>query len=455
MALESSRARVRRAAASGTVLLLAFVTVAVSGCGVVNRVFRNTAAEERAAALLQLQLVVMRYADEYTSRVAQRVLAMQDADPDPRERLSAQFWLVSQANAAFTIAAGPNPELNAVDMLVFASLSRMVAEDRWGGREDDAPAAALVEAHVALEARAWDFTAEVLLTEAQIDELRAGIDAWRRENPKAGAVPFIHLADFAVAIRGMRPGSTSSGSIFSFLGLDPLRGLDPAVRELAQTRQLGERAVYYGQRVPTLVSMEAKRLALELAVMPESVQVLGGIDRIGTAAEAASALAADLPALVAAERAATIEQLTGVLEAREGRLQALMAELRAALEAGGTTSDSVRATVQSMDALVARFDRSTAPRHGPAPRPFDVTEYAEALRELGAAAEQLQALLATADRQAPALAQLPGEAAGRLTEVVDHLYWRLVQLVLVIAGACVLGALGYRALTTRWRRPPA
>lgn len=436
------------------VLLLAVVMVAVSGCGVVNRLFRNPAAEERAASLLQLQLIVMRFADEYTARVAEHVLALQEADPDPRTRLAAQNWLVSQATAAFTIAAGTSPELNAVDMLVFITVSRMVAEGRWGELNGNPQAAALVDAHRALERRGWEFTSDVLLSDEQVAELRAGIEAWRRQNPQAGAVPFIHLDDFAVAISGMRPGTTSSGSIFSFLGLDPLRGLDPAVRELAETRQLAERAVYYGQRVPKLVSMEAKRLALELAVMPESVQVLKGIDRLGTAAEAAGTLATDLPALVAAERAATIEQLTDVLEVREGRLQSLMAELRAALEAGGTTSDSVRATVQSMDALVARFDRSGAPRDGPPPRPFDVTEYAEALRELGTAAEQLQALLATADRQAPALAQLPDRAAGRLTELVDHVYWRLVQLVLVLVAASVVGALGYRALVGRARRSP-
>ena len=39
----------------------------------------------------------------------------------------------SQATGAFTIATGPNPELNAIDMLVFATLSRMVIEDRWVG----------------------------------------------------------------------------------------------------------------------------------------------------------------------------------------------------------------------------------------------------------------------------------------------------------------------------------
>ncbi len=440
---------------AAAVLLLAFTVPGLSGCGVVNRLFRDTEAEQRAAALLQLQLGVMRFADEYTARVSEQTFELREQDPDPRARLAAQSWLVSQATAAFTIAAGPNPELNAIDMLVFATVSRMVVEDRWVGETHGERAAALLATHRALESRAWDFSSNVLLSDEQVAEFRASIDAWHRENPVTRAVPFIHLEDFAIATGAIRTGTGSSGSIFSFLGLDPLRGLDPAVRELAQTRQLAERAVYYGQRVPMLVAMETKRLALELAVTPESAQVLGGIDRLGGAAESASRLAADLPALVAAERAAAIEQLTGVFDEREGRLRELAVELRTALQAGGATSESVRAAIESLDALVARFERSRAARDGPPARPFDVTEYAEALRELGAAADQLQALLAQTDAQAPALARLPAEAAGRIGELVDHLYWRLVQLVLVLVGASVAGALVYRAIAARWPDRPA
>jgi len=179
---------------------------------------------------------------------------------------------------------------------------------------------------------------------------------------------------------------------------------------------------------------------------------LESINRIGGAAQSASDLVADLPGLLATERAATIEQITGVLDARQGELQALMVELRSALEAGGATSDSVRATIASMDALVARFDRSASPAAGPPPRPFDITDHTEALRQLGVAAEHLQALLGQADQQAPALAQLPNQAAGRLTELVDHVYWRLVQLVLVVVVASMLGALARRAIAARWRR---
>ncbi|MCK7499288.1 MAG: hypothetical protein MZW92_59150 [Comamonadaceae bacterium] len=38
----------------------------------------------------------------------------------------------------------------------------------------------------------------MFLTAAQIDELRASIEAWHRDNPLGRAVPFIHLEDFAL-----------------------------------------------------------------------------------------------------------------------------------------------------------------------------------------------------------------------------------------------------------------
>ena len=430
-------------------LVLLVAAGLLSGCGITNRLFRDRAAEERAAALLQTQLSVMRFADEYTARVTERVGVFQQSTDDPAERLAAQSWLVSQATSAFTIAAGSNPELNVIDMLVFATLSRMVIEDRWVGEIYGARAEGLLAAHRALESRAWSF-APSLLSPVQIKELRSGIEAWHRENPLGRAVPFIHLEDIAFVTNATLTGTTSSGSIFSFLGIDPLSNLDPAVREIAQTRQLAERAVYYAQRAPKLISMEAQRLAFELAMTPESVRLLQNADRVGGAAQTAGNLAADLPRLLAEERSAAIEQLTGILDQRQGELQALVVELRSALEAGGSTSDSVRETIVTLDALLARFDRPASANARTDTRPFDVTEYTEGLRVLGETAQQLQVLLTQADAKAPALTQLSERASDRVASLVDHVFWRLVQLAFVLIGTCLLGALTYRAIVRRW-----
>ncbi len=433
---------------SRVLLALLILATLLSGCAATNRLFRDRAAEERAAALLQIQLSVMRFADEYTAWVTERVGVFQQSTDDPGERLAAQSWLVSQATSAFTIATGPNPELNAIDMLVFATLSRMVIEDRWVGELYGPRAEGLLGAHRGLEERAWNF-APMLLSEAQVIELRSGIEAWHRKNPVVRAVPFIHFEDFVFATGATPTGTASSSSIFSFLGIDPLSNLDPAVRELAQTRQLAERAVYYGQRAPKLISMEAQRLAFELAMTPESAVLLENVDRIGGAAQTASTLAADLPRLLAEERSAAIEQLTGILDERQGQLQALVVELRSTLEAGGTTSDSVRETIAALDVLLARFDRPASATARIESRPFDVTEYTEALRVMGETAQQLQVLLGQADGKLPVLNQASERATGQLVSLVDHVYWRLVQLILVLVAAGVVGALAYRAVVRR------
>lgn len=429
--------------------LVAIVVIAIvcSGCAVTNRLFRDTAAEERAAALLQQQLAVMRFADEYAARVDEQITAFQQANGDPNERFASQTWLVTQATAVFTIAAGPSPQLNAIDMLIFASLSRMVIEDRWVGGLYGQRAEPLLATHRTLEDRIWN-SAGTQLSEAQIEELRSSIEDWHREHPLDRVVPFIHLDDLALATRRRARNSSSSGSIFSFLGIDPLSNLDPAVREIAQSRQLAERAVYYGQRAPKLVSMEMRRLAFGLAITPESVELLQSVERLGVAAQATGELAASIPGLVAQERAAAIDQVAGIMDEREGRLRSLTAELQAALETGGTTSDSVRETILALQALMSRFERRDGPA-GAAARPFDVTEYTEALRQLSATAQQLQVLLRQADDKAPALGALSDRATQHAESLVDHLFWRLVQLVLVLVAAVVLGAVFYRMLVGR------
>jgi hypothetical protein len=58
-------------------------------------------------------------------------------------------------------------------------------------------------------------------------------------------------------------------------------------------------------------------------------------------------------------------------------------------------------------------------------------------------------LLAQTDGKMPALNEASERATGQLASLVDHVYWRLVQLILVLVAAAVLGALGYRAIVRR------
>ncbi len=198
----------------------------------------------------------------------------------------------------------------------------------------------------------------MLLTAAQMDELRSSIAAWHRDNPIGRAVPFIHLEDFAFA--------TSANARRPQLLDQHL--LVPRHRSAEQPRSRGARAraVAPACRAGGLLRPACAQAHQHGDAAPgvrngHDPGIRAGcshsVDRIGGAAQATGNLAADLPRLFAEERSAAIEQLTGILDERQGELQALVVELRSTLEAGGTTSDSVRETIAALDVLLARFDR--------------------------------------------------------------------------------------------------
>ena len=237
--------------------------------------------------------------------------------------------------------------------------------------------------------------------------------------------------------------------MFALIGLDPLSNLDPAVKELEQTRLLAERTIYYLQRAPDLLDMQIERLAYQLAIMPEAKQTLGGVERISVAAEAFGELTADAPTIIARERHALVADLTAALHTEQERMQALLVEARGVLQAGTQTSESVGATVAAFDALVARLQpRDVQPAASAAPRrPFDITEYAQTARELASAAQDLQALLVQLDTSSAGVERLAGTTTSALQEVVDRAFWRVLVLIGALAIAALFAALAYRYIS--------
>jgi hypothetical protein len=425
-------------------VLLACALTGTAACASMSRWASRGESEQRAGRLQEVQLKVMRFADDYGATITDPLKVLGGESASPEQRLAAHDWRVMQSTAAYTIASGSNPVINALDMVVLATLSRIVAED-YIGTLAGARATQLLEVHRNLERESWGLV-EDLLNDEQKSQLRSAIAQWRADHPDARAVSQVRFADFA-AIAGRRSDEAhGGGSLFALIGLDPLSNLDPAVRELEQTRLLAERAIYYLQRSPSLLDMEVERLAYQLVVTPEAKQSLAGIDRVSFAAEALGKLSADAPALIASERHALINDLTRALRTEQSRLQSLLVEARDVLQAGTQTSESVGSTVAALDAFVARFQ----PRDGAAPapseprRPFDITDYAQTARELAAAAQNLQALLVQLDASSASAERLAATARQSVNEVVDRAFWRGVALIALLTLAALLAALTYR-----------
>ncbi len=423
------------------------------GCSSIRHVFHShDQSAERAEQIQILQLKNMRFADEYVGSIVTPIRLFQQSTENAQDRLTAQNWMLSQATAAYIIASSPSPTVNAVDLVVLATLSRMVIDDAWNSERFGERAAALRDAYRRLEPQALNLLKGVL-PPAQVTALQQAIVEWRTQNPHVTAIAYVHFRDVAASIQKTAGGGTDSfNGLFSMLGLDPFSSLDPAIHEITETRQLAERTIYYAQRMPNLLDMQVERLTLEFATMPETKRMLADADLVAGAANTTGRVVGDLPNLLAREREAAIKQFMDAITVESAHTRELVVDLRRTLETGTQTSNSLDTTIRAFDQLMARFDKPPSST-GPAPtpgRPFDITEYTAAAAEITRAATELKQLVAGIDQSSPALLQAAGQETARLQDVVDHAYWRLVQLIAVLLVGGLVAALAYRAIAKRW-----
>ena len=419
-----------------------------------------------------LQTVVMREADQYVAMVAQAADDLRAKLGTPEARFMAQQWKLQEATAAYITATGENPVLNAIDMVVLASLSRMVVQDYWVGEKFGAAAQPLLDTQRQLETNAWA-VAHAVLTPEQRGELRELIHQWRAENPRernVGAARFSDLMKFMKADDDAQQGK-GRRSLFSLAMVNPLSGLDPAVLAVEQTREFAARAMYYLERAPKLWSWQAELLTYQLADQPEARQVLGDVDRVADSTRTFARTAEGLPGLVREEREAAINQLlAGVanersnilatLNAQETQLRELLPQVRQTLTAGADMANSVNSAVKSLDAFVHYVsppDTNSAPADTNSP-PFNVLDYGTAATQVGAMARDLNLLLTSVNQSVPQVAKLGEQAGADMERVVHRAFWLGLLLIGVLLAGALLAGLAYRVLADKLKRaggPPS
>jgi len=403
-----------------------------------------------------LQTGVMRFADTFASRVRQASQEFADKAGTPEARIQALTWSTGQTTSAYAIATGPNPNIAVLDMLVLVSLGRMVHEEYWLPKvwgEADRP---VLEAFTELEAKAWVAADEVLTPEQQ-DAVRAALRQWRDDHPEMGNTAFVKLPVFQDLV-GPKPGAEKKKgpNLGDLLTIDPLSGLEPAVRELEQARLLAERSVFYLQRAPILLQYQVELLSLKMLQFPEMQGLFGDSERISKAAESLAQTAAALPEAVHQERIG----LMADIEKAEEPSRKILSEARATLEAGTQMSAALQAAIATLNTFLARFDAKPAPAGAAPPpaaepgKPFDVTEYGEAATRLGAAAREIDGMLKTLDQKLPEVQRVVDEAATRGERTIDHATMRALEVGLALIAAAALAVLLLRRGSAR-AKPPA
>ncbi len=331
---------------------LALLMLSLTGCGMLK--ISQTPPKAHVSSLLLtngqtgpvtfpvLQQQVMRFADTYAATVAQACDDVSANNTNPAIRLTMLRWKLGQATSAYTDATGQNPAVNALDLLVLVSMARMVIEGYGVHTYGDA-ILPLLEAQRNLETNAWTMAGGVLKPSQQ-QELRDLIKEWRAKNPDQRYIGQVRFREFVAAL-GRMPSQTATAptSIFSLLYLDPLAGLDPTAAAIEETRELGERVMYYTQRMPNLLSWQTEVLAYQLAGQPASQQVLHDASQLATSSEIFAQTAQQLPKLINDQRQAAIQQILDGLTDQGNKSRALLTDTRLTLDSAGTAATNINA----------------------------------------------------------------------------------------------------------------
>jgi hypothetical protein len=431
-------------------LLLATSCSAVSS--VMGGVTGSTQKKEAAEKVARVQAQLMAFADVYAGEVLAMTSSVQQQTA--AEQLFVLGFQVRQATAAYEIASGTIPYAGVLDMVVLVSLTRWSLDAYWAPWIRKDALDPLRRSLATLEPRAWAMAEEILEPD-QVKKLQDFIDAWKKEHEQAREVASVRLADVTAGPGGGGVSLGTTTELLQSFGLNPFGGLDPAVQEVQQSRVLAERAFYFVKRWPRLLELQARQLALQLSLQPAPAQLSSDVTRVSLAAESLARTAAGLPELADREREAAIRQFLDALSAQEARARTMLADLRRTLDAGTGAADAVKGALASLDAVVTQL-AAPPPPGSPPSKPFDVTEYTRALKELGDAATQVQALLQALDQDAPRAARLLGDAGREVSErghaLVDHAFRRLLTLGLALVAAVLVAALVYRWVASRITR---
>ena len=393
----------------------------------------------------QLQAMVMNFEDLYVMSVWQTYDEIRRSTTNPEIRATAQSLKVRSNSNAITIAAGRNPAVNLLDMLVFVSLGRHAVESHWVPEVFGSHGEPLVKTYRKLENEVGKISARVL-SEDQQKTLRALIQEWIAANPGQYYIAAIRLSDFA-EIQGMsRASQMKAGTL--------LADVEKALAVVEQGLLVSERALFYVERLPRLVTLQTELILDQIAAVPDAEYLRTNLSKLSAASERLSLVVADLPRYVTEERQATVDhvfkhfraerqQVMNDLASQESRLQGVFKEVAGLIDRVTPLTDKLNATVRSADALYRLVDAT----------PSKLPQYNALLEKAIVAMDKLTGILAEVTPLYAAIGRdanaLKDPIFGKIMGLADHLFWRGMLLIAFFLVGLLAVMLAYRFLSAK------
>jgi len=317
-------------------------------------------------------------------------------------RLEASRLKFYTFSSAIDIASGPSSGVALLDMVVIVTLNRMIWEEHWQSKVFGEPAIVVVKAFRKMEEDIWSIAAKVLTSEQQ-KELKDLILEWRKHNPDQTSANYIRFSDFGTL--GRKPGLSEmkqSGGL-----LAPIK---EAAHVAYEIRLTAERTKYMLSRMQAITNFQVELMFKEFILQPEPKQLLFDITKFRETAEHFTKIIELLPEQIAKERGDAIKQF----------MKEFSAERNATiLQATEELSKERKATFEDIAKLIEK-ERSALFK--------------------GIEKERSALFKGIAERQVNAKedgANIVSEFNTVSEKRVDHIFWRLIQLIIVLS-VCVL-----------------
>ncbi len=418
------------------------------------------------------QIIIMNYADFFVGRISEKVETLKVGVEDPVARKKLNLGRLRYAQAAYDIAAGPNPGINVIDMIVLVTLFRMKADETR--EEEYEPLIDELRAPLRdLETKIWRI-AERVLSKEQRDELGALIDQWYEDHPDVRYVDTIRFEDWAAG-RGVKQAVRKRSSLL-------FNAVGDISEQVDQAMLAADRLTYLLQRMPTLARWQAELVYNEVAASPTAQRVLAHTETVSSAVDRVSTTIDGLPDRIDEMRRDTLreagnirdetirqldaslakyqEQFWRDLDERSEMIKSVSADVRATMSEADKLTQSIdkvvvstqtltieaRETLKELQKLQEAFSAGDEPETS-AKEPLTLDDYLTVIKEATTTVKELNALVSSANELlgSPELDKRMGDVDKR----VNNVFRRIMELVVIFIVGLFGSLAGYRVALAR------
>lgn len=398
--------------------------------------------------LVALQDSLLRFSDEFIASES-RAIAQLEQDGSPLTRYSQVKFKVQFASDMLTLSTGSNPLSNLINMVIYVSTLKSSIQNYWLPLSNGVSELPVLRAVNDCEKDIWAI-ANQWLQPKQRAQLKQAIENWKHERPMSphdsGSYASISLVNALTSEASVK--NEGNNSLFSLLNLDPLASLDPATRELTDTRLFGERTLFVGKHLPQIMEWQLELLTLRTLQHPVIDQAIDNTTHLTKTSEKVGLTLSALPQTIARERKALLD----AINAQTPQITELASQLEHTFGEGQKMADSVAALLTKAEAMTTQ-ESVNNPKIKPIPRGgVDVDEYKELLVHLDSSLQHLNELsqvvlpILENREQMTSISELSlslsQNAADTGQTLVDYAFKKLLILslliMLMIAGLMVL-----------------